>query len=591
MTMRQRLAPPARIALAFLAFGVLWILVSDTLVEAAFPRSGASPPAQTIKGLVFVTLSALLVLVLARREHRRKESLASIERERETLAAALEQTAEGVALTDASGRILYVNPAFTRLTAYSTRDLVGQTPAPPASPDTARDAAASNALTRSSWVELAAAGTWKGRVAHTKKTGEPYTAELLISPIAAPGLARYVVIERDISREVELERELQQSQKMEAIGRLAGGVAHDFNNILTAISGFTMLAQESLPEDSPARADLSQVVDAAGRAADLTRQLLGFARKQTAQPRVLDLGRTIVPMLELLRRVIGEHITVEAQFATNPWPVHIDPTQLDQILTNLVVNARDAITGPGRILVRVDNASLQTSEVPQRRGDWVVLIVEDNGKGMSKETLERAFEPFFTTKAEGHGTGLGLATVYGIVDQNGGFIDVRSEPGQGTTFLVHLPRHAGVATTREAPHVSASTLASSKSDTILVVEDDALLRALIERLLRQAGYTVHTAASGMAALELTGLGPVDLLLTDVIMPGMNGHELFAALSLRRPGLRCLYVSGYPRDVLATQGLVPLDVELLPKPFSHDALVRKVGELIARRQPDPAQPSG
>ncbi|HRE89302.1 MAG TPA: PAS domain S-box protein, partial [Myxococcota bacterium] len=212
MTRPSRLGSPARIALSFLAFGVAWILVSDTLVEAAFPSASSSQPAQTIKGLVFVALSALLVLLLAHREHRRKENLARAERERETLAAALEQTAEGVALTDASGRILYVNPALTRLTGYATRELVGHTPADgPSTPSTSTP----SALTRSSWVELAAAGPWKGRVTHTQKGGRAYTAELLISPIAAPGLARYVVVERDVSREVELERELQQSQKME----------------------------------------------------------------------------------------------------------------------------------------------------------------------------------------------------------------------------------------------------------------------------------------------------------------------------------------------------------------------------------------
>ncbi|HRE89303.1 MAG TPA: ATP-binding protein, partial [Myxococcota bacterium] len=322
--------------------------------------------------------------------------------------------------------------------------------------------------------------------------------------------------------------------------------------------------------------------DAAGRAADLTRQLLGFARKQTAQPRVLDVQRTIVPMLDMLRRVIGEHITLDAEFTPETWPVRIDPTQLDQVLTNLVVNARDAITGSGRITVRVANATLQDSEVPQHRGEWVVLTVTDTGKGMSKETLERAFEPFFTTKPEGQGTGLGLATVYGIVDQNGGFIDVASKPGHGAAFNIHLPRHAGLPTTREAPRVTGTpTSDTPRVDTVLVVEDDALLRALIERLLRQAGYTVRSAPSGPAALDLTDLDTIDLLVTDVIMPGMNGHELFAELSMRHPGLRCLYVSGYPRDVLATQGLVPLDVALLPKPFSHDALVRKVAELIAR----------
>lgn len=574
MTTRTRLGSPSRIAISFLVFGVAWILVSDTLVEAAFPSAASSAPAQTIKGLVFVALSGLLVLLLAQREHRRKETLARAERERETLAAALEQTAEGVALTDASGRILYVNPAFSRLTGYTSGELVGHTPSPTGSP-------ATTPLTRSSWVELAAAGPWKGRLEHTQKGGRPYTAELLISPIAAPGLARYVVIERDVTREVELERELQQSQKMEAIGRLAGGVAHDFNNTLTAISGFTALAIESLPPDSPAREDLGQVVDAAGRAADLTRQLLGFARKQTAQPRVLDLGRTIVPMLELLRRTIGEHITLEAEFAPDTWPVRIDPSQLDQVLTNLVVNARDAIAGTGRISVRVRNAALHDSEVPQRRGEWVVLIVSDTGKGMSKETLDRAFEPFFTTKPEGQGTGLGLATVYGIVDQNGGFIDVESAPGAGTSFHIHLPRDAGLPTTREAPRTTGTALTAPRSNTILVVEDDALLRALIERLLRQAGYTVRSAQNGPAALSLTDLDSIELLVTDVIMPGMNGHELYTELALRHPGLRCLYVSGYARDVLATQGIVPPDVALLPKPFSHDALIRRVSELIAR----------
>ncbi len=498
------------------------------------------------------------------------------EKERETLVTAIEHTAEAIIVTDLEGRIEYVNPAFEAITGFSRAEAVGNHPLRSTS-----DVPAS-AFVRETWTDRSQGQSWTGRQIHRKQDGHTYTAELSISPVTDPSgrIERYVVVERDVSHEVELERQLLQSQKMDAIGRLAGGIAHDFNNILTGITGFTSLAIDSLAADDPAREDLAQVVEAASRAASLTRQLLGFARRQTAQPKVLDLGPTVTPMLDLLRRIIGEHIALRTHFAPDLWPIQIDPSQLDQVMTNLLVNAKDAIRDVGQITITATNAIIgdELGAVGLLPGDFVRLEVSDTGSGMDALTLERIFEPFFTTKNEGHGTGLGLATVYGIVRQNGGFIDVQSTVGEGTTMRIHLPRHLGDATPQGRRELNPTPHGKG---TLLVVEDDALLRALVERLLKGLGYDVLSAASPRAALTLAADHPehFDLLVTDVIMPEMNGLQLYEQLEKLRPGLRCLYISGYPAEVIAKRGLVDDDLHFLQKPFTQDGLAHAVAKAL------------
>ena len=380
-----------------------------------------------------------------------------------------------------------------------------------------------------------------------------------------------------------LEAQLHQAQKMEAIGRLAGGVAHDFNNMLAVISGHADLALEQTAPDSPLYADLLAIQKASQRSADLTRQLLAFARKQTIAPKVLDLNDTIAGMLKMLGRLIGEDIELLWKPASTLWPVNMDPSQIDQIMANLVVNARDAITGVGKITIETGQAEFDESYCEAHAGftpgQYVLLAVSDNGCGMSREILAQLFDPFFTTKPRGRGTGLGLATVYGIVKQNYGCINVYSEPGQGSTFKIYLPRH--VADPGEASAAPPPPTAPTGAETVLLVEDEEALLKLSAQLLERLGYTVLAAGGPNQALQLAEAHPgiIHLLLTDVIMPDMSGRDLWQQLSALRPSLKCLFMSGYTANVIAHHGVLDEGVHFLQKPFSREALAAKLREAL------------
>ncbi len=383
-----------------------------------------------------------------------------------------------------------------------------------------------------------------------------------------------------------MEGQLRQGQKMEAIGRLAGGVAHDFNNMLQTILGFTDLALAQLPAGHPVRADVEEIDRAARRSADLTRQLLAFARKQTIAPRRLDLNDTVGSLLKMLRRLIGEHIELRWEPGQDLPPVKMDPSQLDQVLANLVVNARDAIVGAGTIRIETAAADVgggQADALQARAGmpsgRYAMIAVHDTGSGMDAQTLARLFEPFFTTKPLGQGTGLGLSTVYGIVRQNDGYLDVTSAPGRGSAFRIFLPAAPDRAATVSA---GAAVPAVGGRETILLVEDDPSILRLTTRLLGRLGYTVLPAATPGEALELAQAHgrTIDLLVTDVVMPGMSGRELRQRLADLVPSLRCLYTSGYTADVIAHHGVLHEGVHFLQKPFSRDDLARKVREVLA-----------
>jgi len=402
--------------------------------------------------------------------------------------------------------------------------------------------------------------------------------------------ARTVGAERDVTDERrrasewnKLQAQLVQAQKMESVGRLAGGVAHDFNNMLSVILGHAGLLLADLDPASPFRADLEEIDTAARRSADLTRQLLTFARRQSVAPRVLDLNDTIDGMLKMLRRLIGENIEVAWVPGDGLWPVRIDPTQIDQILVNLLVNARDAITGSGRITIETHRVELDDAYCAANAeaipGQFTQLVVGDDGHGMDKEVLRHAFEPFYTTKRQGKGTGLGLATVYGIVQQNEGFLSVRSELGQGTTFKIHLPRYAEAVAT-EAPGTPKPS-STDGTETILIVEDDPLVLRLILRLLRGLGYTVLPASTPTEAFNVAEehTEGIQLLLTDVVMPEMNGRDLAKALTDRLPGLKCLFMSGYTASVVSRRGMLEEGVHFLQKPLLKEQLAVKVREVL------------
>ena len=381
----------------------------------------------------------------------------------------------------------------------------------------------------------------------------------------------------------KLQEQLLQAQKMESVGRLAGGVAHDFNNMLGVILGHAELSLDLTDAEDPRFYHISEIHKAAGRSAELTRQLLAFARRQTVSPRVLDLNDTVAGLLKMLRRLIGENIELVWVPGRELWSVKIDPSQIDQILVNLVVNAHDAISGMGRITIETVNAEvhdLSLLDDPEFiPGDYVVMSVSDNGAGMNRDVLDHIFEPFFTTKEVGRGTGLGLATVYGIVRQNAGFVKVFSEPGQGTVFRIYLPRSSGELS--KALPKAASKLLPRGRETLLVVEDDDAMLSMMKAILLQLGYNPLTAGRPHEALQLARdhVGDIHLIITDVVMPEMNGRRLVEHLMSVRPHMKCLYMSGYTADVIAHHGIIDKGVSFIRKPFSLSEIAFKIRETL------------
>lgn len=398
-----------------------------------------------------------------------------------------------------------------------------------------------------------------------------------------------ISIVRDISErkrteeaQAKLREQLRQAQKMESIGRLAGGVAHDFNNMLTVIQGYCALMQAEIPGESSLLENLEQIQRASERASALTRQLLAFSRKQILAPTVLDLNSLVVNLRRMLEPLIGEDITLSTVLQPGLWSTTADPGQIEQVIMNLVVNARDAMPAGGKLTIETRNVQIDESyfrthlEAPG--GPCVMLVVTDTGCGMDESTQANMFEPFFTTKEPGKGTGLGLATAYGIIKQSGGNITAYSEPGQGTTFKIYLPANEMAAHSLAA---APARPAQGGHETILLVEDEAMVRSLVQSILQAEGYTVLEASHGSKALALAARhqGPIDLLLTDVVMPQMSGRELAEQLKTLRPQIKLLYMSGYTDDAVVRHGLLTAEVEYLSKPFSPNSLISKVREVL------------
>jgi two-component system, cell cycle sensor histidine kinase and response regulator CckA len=493
----------------------------------------------------------------------------------ERLLAAIEQTDDTVVITDSQGTIQYVNPAFEKTLGYERQEVIGN--------DLAmfNDAGGEEAYDGGLWQTISTGGTWKGRVVNKRKDGSVITVAASVSPVrdSSGNVVNFVGVGRDMTEQLHLQSQLEQAQRMESVGRLAGGVAHDYNNVLSVILGYTELAMKKMEPDSPVYGDLVEVLKAANRSADITRQLLAFARKQTIVPKVLDLNETIEGMLKMLRRLIGEDIDLVWLPGSKLGNVRMDPSQINQILANLAINARDAIVDVGNITMETTNITI----VPEycvthpdfSPGEFVRLFFRDNGCGMDEETLERIFEPFFTTKPVGKGTGLGLATVYGIVKQNDGFVDVHSEKGKGTTFGIYLRRERG---TMAVPSDEGTTkVPAGKGETVMVVEDDAAILALAERFLKSLDYKVLLAPTPDRALLICGEhdGAIDLLITDVVLPGMNGKELADEILRRRPLTKCLFMSGYTADVIAHRGVLDEGLRFVQKPFSLKDFATKV----------------
>lgn len=379
-----------------------------------------------------------------------------------------------------------------------------------------------------------------------------------------------------------LEQQLRQAQKVEVIGQLAGGVAHDFNNVLTVIGGFAELISETIPLADPRRADFDEIKSATRRGADLTRQLLAFARRQVLAPRVIDLNAVVAAVHKMLQRLIGEDVDFVTVLSPDLGRVKADAGQIEQVLMNLVVNARDAMPDGGRLTVETQNVELDAvyarTHIDVQPGQYAMLAISDTGTGMSQEVLNHIFEPFFTTKEPGYGTGLGLATVYGIVKQSGGHIGVYSEVGRGTTFRIYLPRVDQPLDVVTPPQPRASLIGT---ETIMLVEDEGPVRALARRVLEGHGYRVLEAPDGLKAIELARQhnGPIHLLVTDVVMPHMSGREVANQIASVVPGIKTLYLSGYTANAIAHRGVIDLKTPFLEKPFTPASLVSKVRDVL------------
>jgi len=512
----------------------------------------------------------------SRRARQRAEAALSESEER--FRRVVESSPSGILLADATGTIVLVNEALESMFGYSREELVGR-PVELLVPETAR---AFHVARREAFSREPAPRRMGGdrQLTGRKRDGTFLPVEVGLSHFVSPSGPMSVASVVDVSRQRLMEAQLRQGQKMEAIGRLAGGVAHDFNNILTAILGFGELAQLDLAPGHPARARVDEILKAAERAAELTRQMLAFSRQQVLRPRPLDLNKVVEGTRAMLDRLIGADVRIEARLDPGARAVLADPTQIEQVLLNLAMNARDAMPDGGVLTIETANALFDEAYVgahaPAVPGLYVLLAVSDTGAGMDETTRSRVFEPFFTTKPEGKGTGLGLSMVYGIVKQSGGFIWLYTEPGQGTAFKVYLP----AVDRPEAPDAGRESPADSPAGaaTVLLVEDQPGVRALTRELLERNGYTVLEAPDGAGRHG----GPIDLLVTDVVMPGMGGRELAQRLRALRPETRVLFMSGYSSGAFASRGTLASDVELLEKPFTAQALLLAVRKALVGR---------
>jgi PAS domain S-box-containing protein len=498
---------------------------------------------------------------------------------RERLAAMLDAAPDFVAITDAAGHLLYLNRfAHARLGIQPGDDL-SRARARESRPDWV-----SKLLAETAVPTAIRDGVWRGETAFVDEGGHevPFSQVLLAHRRADGEVAFLSTIARDISREKKLEAQFLQSQKMEAIGRLAGGVAHDFNNLLSVILNAATLAYRALPPAHPSREALEDVTAAGERAADLTRRMLAFSRKQVLRPQVVDVNEVLRGMTPMLRRLISEQIDQVTTLDPSLGLIQADPSQLEQVILNLVVNARDAMPGGGKLTIETSNGTFEersdASRGEMHHGPCVAISVSDTGFGMDAPTKARLFEPFFTTKPVGQGTGLGLSMVFGIVKQSGGDISVESQPGRGTTFRVCFPR-ASDGARPTAPAAPAATT-GTEYEVVLLVEDENQLRKLVANVLGQAGYRVLTAPGPREALAIAGAhaGRIDLLLTDVVMPHMSGKELADRVAAERPDTLVLFTTGYTEHSIFDAAA---DVQLLPKPFTFDELLTTVRNVLAR----------
>jgi two-component system, cell cycle sensor histidine kinase and response regulator CckA len=511
----------------------------------------------------------------------RKRALEALAESERLLRSVIDGTSDVVFVKDLAGRYVIANAAAAAIAGRSAEEMIGRTDEdifPREVADRVR-AADANVLATGE------AQTYEDVIA------EPNTGKS-VTLLTTKGLYRdrtgrvagVFGLARDITRHRQLEMELRQAQKMEAVGRLAGGIAHDFNNLLSIIMSYAGMLSADGPDSVSDPRDINEIMQAANRAAGLTRQLLAFSRQQVLEPRLLDLNELVTGVQKMLQRIIGEDIKSVTELAPELGHVRADPGQLEQVMLNLAVNARDAMPTGGVLRVTTQPITLDAAQAAGHPdmvpGRYVVLTVSDTGIGMDETTRARIFEPFFTTKEKGKGTGLGLSTVYGIVHQSGGFITVDSHVGRGTTFQVFFPFVSETSSTRVATPVG-SQLVSAGHETILLIEDEDTLRRVAGHVLERGGYTLLTASNGAEAMVLAAqhTGRIDLIVTDVVMPGLNGREVVERLAPMHPEAKVLFISGYTDDTVLRLGILESNTPFMQKPFSALALARKVQELL------------
>ena len=537
-----------------------------TEISASFAKDKKGVPA---------TLIGVTRDITKRKEEENKHAL---------LLRAIEQAGESIMITDREGFIQYVNPAFETVTGYTAREALGR------KPSFLKGGTRDHEFYEAMWDALTHGRTWQGMMVNKKRDGTLFTEKGVISPIIEEDgvISSYVAVKQDVTRELALEEEYRQAHKMEAVGHLAGGIAHDFNNILQVVLGYAQLLAGHSHEGDKSAEYINEIIKGAERASALTKQLLAFSRRQVMEPRVLQLNELVKNLLNMLQRIIGEHIRLEWIPGAHLGSVYADSAMLEQVLMNLVVNARDAMPDGGTLILETQNVLIDTAYCSQHLwatpGRFVLLSVTDTGVGMDKETLEMVFEPFFTTKSEGKGTGLGLSTVFGIVKQHQGMITAYSEPGRGSTFKVYLP-----LTERKAASVGPLIQGpvTGGDETLLVAEDDSAVRKMAVSVLTEAGYNVLSAQNGKEALEIFTKysEAVSLLLLDVVMPQKNGYEVWEEVRKKNPDIPVLFTSGYSKNAIHTDFILHKGLSLIQKPYGPEELLRSVRRLLDEKKMD------
>jgi PAS domain S-box-containing protein len=504
-----------------------------------------------------------------------------------TLTLSVEQSPVSIVITDLDGNIEYVNPSFIKTTGYTMDEAIGQ------NPRILKSGKSSEQIYKDLWDTISSGHEWRGEFLNKKKNNELYWESAVISPVIneKSEVKHYMAIKEDITEQKMLQQQLQQSQKMDSLGKLAGGVAHDFNNLLTVINGFSEIALTKIDDKESLYRDISSIHSAGKKAENLVRQLLSFSSLQTYQPEIININNIIKNLNKMMRRLISEDIIIDMNLAKELSLIQGNQGQFEQVLMNLIVNARDAINQKTKksfekkIEIITANIIIDEKEALKyhegKHGQYVLLTIIDNGIGMSEEILSKIFEPFYTTKETGKGTGLGLATVYGIIKQNNGWINVSSVIGVGTTFKIFWPTTEEIEDYPDEINDSKENYLNGGDETILLVEDDGDVRELVQSALENYGYNVHAEVDGLKGIEFLKNSDIhiDLLITDIVMPNLNGKELAEQALNLQPDLCVLYTSGYTDDQLVTDGELETEINFLQKPYSIVILLKKVRKIL------------